>query len=148
MMVRLGHPSLTTEGTSVHTSTPTLGRLFSGLNCTNDVGLVMNAMPLSSCFSAHQRLIHLDRPISTDPVSLGMNHASAQLVQQLKSSLVAANAELIGDLCHPGCCCKDVVTLAGVIVAMNLAAVLVFKVCREQPREVENFDDSFIRQRR
>ena len=54
----------------------------------------MNATPLSSCFSAHQRLIHLYRPISTDPVSLGTNHASAQLVQQLKSSFVAANAEL------------------------------------------------------
>lgn len=58
------------KATSVHASTTALVRLFSGLNRANDVGLVMNAAPLTSRLAADQSLIHLDRPIPADPVSV------------------------------------------------------------------------------
>ncbi len=69
-------------------------QLFPGLNRTNDVDFVMNSTSVTSRLATDQRLIHLDRPISTDPVLVGVNHAGSQFVRQLKGRLVAANAEL------------------------------------------------------
>ena len=63
-------------------------------NRANEVNVMMNATSLTSRFAADQLLIHIYRPLSTDRVLVGRNHAGSQFVQQLKGCFLAANAEL------------------------------------------------------
>ena len=47
------------------------------LHHANNKGLVVMSSTLSLCRTADERLIHFHRPLSTDSVSLGPNHANA-----------------------------------------------------------------------
>src|ERR1017187_4962307 len=70
------------------------GRPWAYLDGSNDRRLMVDAVSLALCTAANKRLIHFDRILGSDSVALGSHHAGAQLVEHLKSCLVAGHAQL------------------------------------------------------
>ena len=64
------------------------------LDGPNDRRLMVDAMPLAFCATAHQRLIDFDRMLGSDRVALRPHHTSTQLVEHLKRRLVAQQSKL------------------------------------------------------
>src|ERR1035437_3508790 len=70
------------------------GRPWAYLDGSNDRRLMVDAVSLALCTAANKRLIHFDRILGSDSVALWSHHAGAQLVEHLKSCLVAGHAQL------------------------------------------------------
>ena len=70
------------------------GRPLAYLDGSNDGRLVVDAASLAPCTAANKRLIHFNRALRSDSVALWPHHSGAQLVEHLKSSLVAGYAQL------------------------------------------------------
>jgi len=61
---------------------------------TSNHRFMMDATSFALGAPPHQRFIHLDWPICANPVSVGANHASAELVEHLECGLVASQPKL------------------------------------------------------
>jgi len=79
------------------------------LHRADDQRLVVASPALTLRGAAHPRFVQLDRPFSTDSVSLRANHRSPQFVKHLKRCFVASEAELTLELqsTHTGSLCCD-----------------------------------------
>ena len=64
------------------------------LDCTNDERLMMNAAPFAARFSTNETFVDFDGMLAADCISFGADHASTQLVQNLKGSFVASKSKL------------------------------------------------------
>ena len=66
--------------------------------------LVRHTSPLPLRRTAHERLVHLRRPLSPDGVALRANHRRPKLVEHLERRLVAVDPEQLLELdrAHPG----------------------------------------------
>jgi len=65
-------------------------------NGTSNQNLVVDASALAACPTADAGLVDLDMLVraSTDPIPVGTDHSSAELVENLKGSFVARKPEL------------------------------------------------------
>lgn len=73
-----------------------LAIFFTGpnLDSANDDGLVMRAATFTARLAADHAFIDLDRMLAADGVTLGANHASAELVEYLKCCLITRERKL------------------------------------------------------
>ena len=64
------------------------------LDGANHTSLMMHALALTARLAAHVALVNLDRMLAANRVAVGANHASADLVEDLKGSFVSTEPKL------------------------------------------------------
>ncbi len=69
-------------------------RLKADFDGASNRRFMVDATALAFGTPTHQRFIHLDGPICANPVSVGANHASAELVEHLESGFVSSQPKL------------------------------------------------------
>jgi hypothetical protein len=76
----------------------TIGRARPNLDRPDDKSLVMDAATLAARLAADHAFVNFDRMLAANGIALWTNHASAELVEYLKSGLITRERELALEL--------------------------------------------------